>query len=212
MKLLLTSGGITNKSLARALKQMVNGPIRTAFIPTAANVEDGEKDWLINDLNNFQKMGRVDIVDISAMPKSIWLPRLKKSNVIAVGGGNTTHLMKCINSSGLKKELPSLLKNRVYVGISAGSCVMSNTLQASSEYLYGDESKNPPRGLGLIKFNVRPHLNSSYFPKVNVKNLENVAPKLDGDLYAIDDQTGVLVHGSKITVVSEGKWKKFSKK
>lgn len=211
MKLLLTSAGISNKSLANALKKLVKRPIRIAFIPTAANAEDGEKNWLIKDFVNCQKLGTVDIVDISAVPKNIWLPRLKKANVIVVGGGNTSYLMKCVVSSGFKDMLQSLLKTRVYVGISAGSIVMCKTLQAASEFLYGDEKKTPPKGLGFVGFHIRPHLNSSEFPKVNDRYLKKAAEKLDGKLYAIDDNTGVLVDSNKVDVISEGVWKIYRK-
>ena len=120
MKLMLTSAGVTNKSLENALKQLVKGKIKMAFIPTAANIEEGDKDWLITDLNNCRKLGEVDIVDISALEKDVWLSRLEKANVIFVGGGNTVYLMVCVLKSGLDKELKELLKTRVYVGISAG--------------------------------------------------------------------------------------------
>ncbi len=211
MKLLLTSAGIINASLDRALKKLVKGNVKIAFIPTTANVEDGEKDWLIKDLNDCKRLGSVDIVDISAVPKSIWLPRLKRSNVIVVGGGNTAYLMNCIISSGLKDEIQGLLRSRVYVGISAGSIVMSKTIQASSEFLYGDEVRQAPKGLGIIDFNIRPHLYSRHFPKVNDKNLKKVMGKVEGDIYAIDDDSGVLVVGNKIKIVSEGKWKIYRK-
>jgi len=209
MKLFLTSAGITNDSLAKALKKLVKGKIRIAFIPTASNVEGGAKDWLIKDYNQCEKLGSVDIVDISALDKKVWLPRLKKANVIVVGGGNTTHLLKWIIKSKLKKNLPSLLKNRVYVGISAGSIVLSRKIQTSSEFLYGDETKKAPLGLGYIPFNVRPHLNSPFFPKVRDKNLKELSKKVEGDLYALDDHSGILYTGSQIRVISEGKWKKY---
>lgn len=207
MKLLLTSNGISNASLGNALKKLVKGPIKIVFIPTAANIVDEEKDWLINDFNNCKKLGTVDIVDISAVPKTVWLPRLKKANVIVVGGGDSSYLMKCIISSGLKDEVSMLLKNRVYVGISAGSMIMSKTLQASSEFIYGDEKKKPPKGLGLVDFNIRPHLNSLKFPKVRDRNLKKITKRLQGNTYALDDNSGILIEGNKIEVVSEGKWK-----
>ena len=50
MKLLLTSGGITNKSIADALFDLVGKkPEDTSlvFIPTASNVEKGDKGWLL---------------------------------------------------------------------------------------------------------------------------------------------------------------------
>lgn len=213
MKLMLTSAGITNKSLEEALMRLAGDDIHIAFIPTAANVEEGDKDWLIKDFVNCRKLGTVDIVDISALEKKVWLPRLKKANVIFVGGGNTAYLMQCVKSSGFDLELPALLKTRVYVGISAGSLILSDTIQTSSEYLfrlYDDEIENAPSGLGLVHFDVRPHLNSVYFPKVNEKSLDAVFKKLNCDLYALDDNSAVVVDGEKIEVVSEGKWKKYS--
>jgi hypothetical protein len=35
MKLLLTSAGIANKTIAKALRKLVNGKITIAFIPTS---------------------------------------------------------------------------------------------------------------------------------------------------------------------------------
>lgn len=69
MRLLLTSGGLTNKSIIKAFEGLVGVPkkeIRIAFVPTAANVEEGDKGWLIDDLYRLksQKYGGVDIVDI----------------------------------------------------------------------------------------------------------------------------------------------------
>ena len=45
--------------------------IKIAFIPTAANVEEGDKGWLIDDYSNLKKQNyeSIDIVDISAVSK-----------------------------------------------------------------------------------------------------------------------------------------------
>ncbi|NTU73100.1 hypothetical protein HGB07_02910 [Candidatus Roizmanbacteria bacterium] len=46
MKLLLTSGGIMNGSMIAALKELAQRPLSElylAFIPTAANLEAGDK-------------------------------------------------------------------------------------------------------------------------------------------------------------------------
>ena len=213
---MLTSAGIRNESLRNTLKKLVGDvKIKIAFIPTAANVEEGDKDWLINDLVNCKKFGEVDIVDISALPKDKWLPRLEWANVIFVGGGNTTYLMECVRKFGLADEIENLLKTRVYVGISAGSLILSDSIQASSEYLfkvYGDEVRDPPRGLGLVNFHVRPHFGSAHFPKLTKENLEKVFEDSDLDAYVLDDESGVVWIDGKVEVVSEGKWIKFDGK
>jgi dipeptidase E len=213
MKILLTSAGISNKSIENALRKLVKGKIRIAFIPTAATEnEDGEEeDWLMQNIAECKKLGDVDVADISKQSKEQWLPKLEEANVILVGGGDTTYLMNWILKSGLAKELPRLLKKRVYVGISAGSMVVSKDIQGKTEHLYGDEIKNPPKGLEYIDFQIRPHLNSPYFPKVRDKNLKELSKKLSGDLYALDDDSAVLYNDGKIEVISEGKWIKYSK-
>lgn len=76
MKLLLTSGGITNKSIADALFSLTGkNPEDTTvvFIPTAANVEKGDKGWFINDLLNLNKLNfkSMEITDISAVDEKI---------------------------------------------------------------------------------------------------------------------------------------------
>ena len=86
----------------------------------------------------------------------------------------------------------------------------SKTLRASSDYIYG--SKVAPKGLELIAFNIRPHFNSPRFPKVRDRILKKVVKKLSGDVYALDDESGVLVNGNKIKVISEGTWKLYTNK
>jgi len=217
MKLLLTSGGFTNKSIIKALKDLVGDGFankKLAFIPTAANVEEGGKDWLIKDYANCAKLGfsEVDIVDISALSVDVWKPRLENVDVIVAGGGNTFHLMHWFKKSGLDKLLPELLKTKVYVGISAGSCVTCPSIYNAVQNLFGEKyNLKIKEGLGLVNFQFIPHLNSTYFPKIRIKYLEAAAKKLKEPIYAADDNTAVKVVKNKIEVVSEGEWKKFNK-
>ena len=130
MKLLLTSSGITNQSIADALFSLTEKkPEDTTlvFIPTAANVEAGDKSWLINDLLNLKKLNfkSIEITDISAVDEKIWKPSLEGADVLFFEGGNTYHLMNWVEKSGLKNELSEFLKDRVYVGLSAGSMIVS---------------------------------------------------------------------------------------
>jgi len=210
MKLLLTSAGLSNQTLVNAFNKLVDIPsekIHIAFIPTAANVEVGDKDWLINDYANLKKQNYiVDIVDISALPKKIWLPRIKDANVIFVGGGNTFHLMYWFEKSGLKELLPELIKTRVYAGISAGSCITGPTIYNSVQNLFGEKYElKIKKGLNLVNIQIIPHLNSDYFPKIREENLEIASKNLTEPVYAIDDDSAVIVDGDKIEIVSEGK-------
>ena len=216
MKLLLTSSGLTNKTICKTLEKLVGKPAKKSkivYIPTAANVEDGVKDWLINDLYNLQSQGyAIDIVDISAVDKGIWLPRIKTADVILFGGGNTFFLMSWIKKSGLDKLLPDLLKTRIYMGISAGSMVATKNLRMSTSQKSYAEKVFPlkgDKGLGFVDFHIRPHLNSVHFPKLRAKFIKEIAKDIPEPVYAIDDDTAIVVDGKKVSVVSEGEWFKF---
>jgi dipeptidase E len=218
MKFLLTSGGITNKSMSDALLELAGRPfseLNLAFIPTASTVESGDKDWLIDDLVVCKNLGfkAIDIVDISAIPKELWFPRLQGADILFFEGGNTFHLMYWIEKSGLKELLPEMLKTKVFVGVSAGSMVACKSLDMStSERLYseniGEHKKD--EGLGFVDFLIRPHLNSPYFPNVNLKNLEELSKEFSDTFYAIDDNTAIKVVDGKMEIISEGVWKKFN--
>ena len=218
MKLLLTSCGNANKSIEKALLELLGKSFKKAnliFVPTAANVNEGDKSWLLNDMNNFKKLGfaSFDIIDISSVPRYIWLKSFKKADVLVFGGGDTYYLSKWIKKSGLLEILPKLLKTRVYVGISAGSMVTARNISlATAGILYYEKYgklKNKS-GLGLVDFELRPHLNSNWFPKVRLPYLRKLAEKVPYSFYAIDDDTAIRVVDNKISIISEVEWKKFN--
>jgi len=214
MKLLLTSAGITNKSISEAFFKLVNKkPEDTAlaFIPTAANIEDGDKDWFINDLLNLKKQNlkSIDIVDISALEKDNWLPRLRKADVLFFEGGNTYHLMRWLNKSGLTELLPEMLKDKVYVGLSAGSMVTGKDLALKiSQTVYGEDLDETEelKALSYVDFYFLPHLNSEWFPKVNEDEIKKVASNMKEKIYALDDDSALVVENGKVEIVSEGKY------
>lgn len=182
------------------------------FIPTAANIGAGDKEWLINDLYNCNclDLKKIDIVDISAIEKKFWLPRIEAADILFFGGGNTNHLMFWLEKSGLKEVLPELLKTRVYAGISAGSIVATPSLALSSEdkkvYYEKVFGYKVEKSLDFVDFHIRPHFNSPYFPHANDEYIKEVAKKIGEPIYAIDDQSAIKVVDGKIEVVSEGKY------
>jgi len=220
MKLLLTSGGLTNKTIADALLELVGKPaneIKLAFIPTAANVATVDMSWFIDNLWQIkqQKFKYIDIVDISALLIENWQPRLEAADILFFSGGNTSHLMRWLEESGLKKMLPELLKTRVYVGVSAGSIVTGPTLdtanaEKASRYKkqFGYETNT---GLRFVDFCVRPHLNSASSPHSRKEFLEEISKKIPQTIYGIDDQMALKVVDGKVEIVGEGEYLVFNK-
>ena len=221
MKLLLTSGGITNQSMRDELFALAGksaSELSIAFIPTAANVETEDKTWLVKDFVAFEslQLKLFDIVDIAALSRDLWQSRLEAVDVLVFGGGHTSYLMQKIRQSGLADILPKLLESRVYVGISAGSMVTAPTLlpPGAQLFFYPDETgkHNEEKGLGFVDFCVRPHLNSPHFPKVINENLEQLAKEFPEPIYAIDDQTAISFVNGDIKIITEGEYKVYNQR
>lgn len=220
MKLLLTSEGFTNKKIIGALRDLVEKPfgeVSLAFIPTAANVDESDKSWLVDDYRECLNLGLkfFDIVDISALDNKIWEPRLRVADILVFGGGNTFHLIYWIRKSGLYELLAELLATKIYVGISAGSMVTSSEILLSqSKRLYYEDLKGnqDDEGLGYVDFQFRPHLNSPNFPNVNEGVLQELAKEIDKPIYALDDNMALKVVDGKVDVVGEGKYLLFNAK
>lgn len=207
-RLLLTSGGIRNKSITGSLRSMLDRPFFEAtvcFITTASVAEPGNHDWFINDLNRVYALGwrSFDILDLSGIPNKLILARLGQADVIYVEGGNTYHLMKSIIEKALERDFLQLLEEKVYVGVSAGSMIFSKDAVKRLVELYGDNDAiftlNDKRlfsPFNLFDWFLLPHANNGVFPQPS-----------GFPIYAIDDQTAISIVGTNVEVISEGDWK-----
>jgi len=222
MKLLLTSNGLSNNSIANAFADLVGKkPVDTkvAFIPTAANHERGDKSWLINDMHRISSRGYVvDVVEIASLEPEVIKGILEDSDVIFIGGGNTFYLSYWMQKSGIFDLMPALLKTRVYGGISAGSIIAgaqivpSSVLDRIQEFRDDDYYEKEVKGeaaaesLKLVDIVFRSHLNSDTFPRIRREFLEKIVDKMPAPLYALDDESALKIIDGKIEVVSEGEW------
>jgi len=231
MRLLLTSAGVTNESIRRALVDLLGKPIsecKAAYIPTAIYASPGGPAYVWQGLQQMAELGwaEIAVLELTALPSVLeehWVPNLEAADVVIVNGGNTCYLSYWFFESGLAKRLPKLLKNKVYFGVSAGSAMVTHSLNIDRSVLrksgvyYDDEyDEAAPPGAGsnktlkLVPFLVRPHLNADYFPVATLELFSKAAAKVKVPLYAIDDQTAIKVVDDRVEVVSEGQWKLFN--
>lgn len=221
MEFLLTSGGISNKSIHDALVGMLGKPISDSnalCIPTAMYghpwVGPGVKAWEFISGNSEDHMvglgwKSVGVLELTALPsigEDRWVPLVQKTDVLLVAGGDALYLCHWMRQSGLADLLPSL--HTVYVGLSAGSMVMAPNI---GEFFVG---WTPPTGgdeaLGLVDFAIFPHLDHEMLPENTMSAAERWAAGMQGPAYAIDDQTAIKVTDGAVEVVTEGHWKLYS--
>ncbi len=95
-----------------------------------------------------------------------------------------------MQQSGLTDLLPSLLRKTVYVGLSAGSMVMTRFGTTYGNHILPAESD---KSLGLVDFAIHPHLDYEWFPGNSLANVAKLAATIPVPSYAIDDHTAIKV-------------------
>ncbi|HEY4287471.1 MAG TPA: Type 1 glutamine amidotransferase-like domain-containing protein [Puia sp.] len=222
MRLLLTSAGISNTSIRNALVDLLGKPIAEAsalFIPTAIYALPGGGDIarrvICGSLGDpfcelgWKSLGVLELTALPSIKQEIWVPLLRETDALLVGGGDCQYLCYWMRQSGLADLLPSLLRKTVYVGLSAGSMIMTRFGTTYGNHTLPAESD---KSLGFFEFALHPHLDYPAFPENSMANLEKLAATLSVPSYAIDDQSAIKVNDGAVEVVSEGHWRLFPPK
>jgi dipeptidase E len=219
MKLLLTSAGISNKLIHQALVDLLEKPVSEAsalFIPTAVyaitNGADLSRGVICGSIGDpfcdlgWKTLGVLELTALSSLKKELWIPKLERTDALLVGGGDCQYLCYWMQQSGLADLLPTLLHKTVYVGLSAGSMIMTRYGTTYGNHTVPEETD---MSLGFVDFAIHPHLDHEWFPANSLSNLERLASTLSVPSYAIDDRTAIKVKGDEMEVISEGNWKLF---
>ncbi|MFI6564099.1 Type 1 glutamine amidotransferase-like domain-containing protein [Streptomyces sp. NPDC050534] len=219
MNLLLTASGLRNETLRGALRDMLGKPFGSAnvvYVPTASLAEPGDHSWFVEHMNRLHGLGwrQFDILELNGLPRQMVLDRLLDADVIYVEGGNHYHLARSITGNHLADGLLNALKDRVYVGVSAGSMIFSRHLTAHSADVIGDaadlhalgaRSVEPP--FGLFDWYLKPHLYSPDFPERDDAWADRITARADFPIYFIDDDTALRVTDGTVDVITEGRWR-----
>jgi dipeptidase E len=207
MKLVLCSEGFHTPNTVEACVRLVGKPqdqISIGIINEAYAVEEGDKRWVLDNLNSVASnfSGEIDIVDLLALSIEKVEERLSDKDVIFVVGGDTDYLMSVYQKTGFDMLLPKLLETKVYVGSSAGSMVVGKRINAAAyKLIYGEDSKwNIDQYVGLVDLSVMPHLDSPHFPNRKESLLEAVG-SFEGKVYGLRDDSAVVIDGENVQTI-----------
>lgn len=225
MKLLLTSSGISNPSIEDALVDLLGKPIADSsalVIPTAIypfpdgpagawRAISGRTERPFSGLG-WKSVGVLELTALPSIKEESWVPVLRETDALLVWGGHVMYLCYWMRRSGLADLLPSLSKT-VYVGVSAGSIVMTPhnpdvEFNLQSIPPGSEPAQEGDRGLGLVDFAVTVHVDREGFN--TSADVERWASRIPVPTYALDDQTALKVTEDDVEVVSEGDWKLFN--
>lgn len=219
MKLLLTSAGVKNPSIADALVELLGKPIADCHalcIPTAQYGHPGcgpDSAWRfvagrsplpMCDLG-WKSVGLLELTALPSIGEQRWVPWVREADVLLVDGGDALYLSHWMRQSGLAALVPSLT-DTVWVGLSAGSMVM--TPRIGDDFVQWSPPGGGDSALGIVDFSIFPHL--GMLPDNTMAGAEKWAAEIAGPAYAIDDETAIRVVDGSVEVVSEGDWRHFS--
>ena len=198
MKLLLTDSGVRNASILAALVDLLGKPIAEASalcIPTAGYGgpygEPGGPWQFVSGQSPSPMTGlgwkSVGVLELTALPgidRERWVSWVREADALLVNGGDPLYLCHWMRESGLADLLPSL-RDTVYVGLSAGSMVL--TPRTGREFA----DWQPPTGddslLGVVDFCIFPHLDLPDRPDKSLGEAERWAVSMGSSSHIADE-------------------------
>jgi len=245
MKFLLTSAGISNASIRAALVDLLGKPISECSalcIPTAIYTFPGGPSMAYKFITGtatsplsglgWKSLGVLELSVLSSVKTEYWTAAVQEADALLVWGGDPLFLRYWMRQSGLADLLASPGPEKVYVGLSAGSMVVTSYIgevYPTHEPPIADDIKTEvvtlmtPQGepceitfarapgLGLVDFSLFPHLDNEKMLDTSLENVAKWAARVPNRLYGIDDQTALRVVDGQVEVISEGHWKLFDK-
>ncbi|MEO7997297.1 MAG: dipeptidase PepE [Gemmatimonadaceae bacterium] len=129
---------------------------------------------------------------------------VRDAEAIAVGGGNTFHLLANVQRAGLTDELRSRVLSGVpYMGWSAGSVIACPTMQTTNDMpITEPESFN---ALGLVGFQINAHFTDAHPPGFQGETrrqrlAEFVAANPNVSVVGLPEGTWLRVHGNSVVL------------
>ena len=215
MKLLLTSGGVTNASIRGSLVELLGKPIAASSalcIPTAEyghpmctpasawRFVSGKSPSAMCDLG-WKSLGLLELTALPSIDEERWVSWIRQADVFLVDGGDAAYLCHWMRQSRFAALLPTL-SEKVWVGVSAGSMVM--TPRIGQDFVNWKSPAGDDRTLGVVDFSIYPHLDNEGMPENNLTNAQRWAADIGNPAYAIDDESAIKVVEGVAQVISEG--------
>ncbi|BCL37945.1 dipeptidase PepE [Nostoc sp. MS1] len=154
----------------------------------------------------FQKLGYVvDTIHLAENPHEL----IKNAEAIVIGGGNTFHLLHCLQ----KHNLIEVIRDKVnqgtpYIGWSAGSNVACPTIKTSNDMPIIEPINF--QALDLVPFQINPHYTDAVIPNHNGETREQRLKEflvLNPDIYVVGLQEGTMlkIADSSIKLIGDKK-------
>lgn len=204
MKAILASSGLANEEIIRNLEEMVGKPrkeINVAIINEAIKAEPGDMRWFIEELQRLSTVigGNIEFVDLQAHDLDYIWERIDLADMVFCFGGNTDYLANTFVKTGFDKLLPKVLNEKVWVGSSAGSCVLCHKESEEIQDALYKEKREADHYMNMVPIIFLPHLHG--FFKFDQAEVLRASELTDLPVYATSDDCALKVIDGEIVEI-----------
>ncbi len=193
--MLLTSDGIRSKKIEKAFCGLIpkdRSKERVIILHTVRRIE--HYFYIAYFRSFFLKNGfkNKNITTINICHDNV--KKITNSDIIFVCGGNTFYILDRIKKTGYDKIITNhIKKNKLYIGLSAGSIVIHKTIEIAGWGSEGDKNEiglKNLKGLNITNTAIFPH----YKDKLK-KEVEEFRKKVKYKVVALKDGQALLIKG-----------------
>jgi len=206
MKLVLMSAHNTDE-ITKKIEKLVGkaaDKINIAIISEAVGGDSWNvREWLIDSLINMRSafggefywcnLPSVDIKDTEEI--------IDRADIIWTLGGHVSFLKQIFDQTGFSKILPKLLESKVWVGSSAGSCVVGKKPFINPDY---DNKYEVASWLELVNLIIEPHVWMSHEHGTPYEMcIEESLKSKDTPVFALSDDSAVVVENGDVYMIGK---------
>lgn len=204
MKLILASSGLANEEIITTLEEMIGKPrknINVAIINEAIKAESGDMRWFAEELERLASIigGNLEFVDLQAHDLAYTKSRIALADMIFCFGGNTDYLATIFEKTGFADILPEILAEKVWVGSSAGSCVLCHKESEEIQSVIYKEKREANHFMDIVPIIFLPHLHG--FFKFDQPEVIRASELTDLPVYALSDNCALKIIGNNAPVI-----------
>ena len=196
LKLLLASWGLSTEPIIQTFEEMVGKPrneINLAIINEAIKGEVGDHRWFAEELQHLAKTigGNLEFIDLQSHDLDYIKKRIDANDAIYCFGGNTDYLANTFVKTGFDQLLPQILQQKVWVGSSAGSCVLCHKEPAWAQQTIYQEQPEAERFMEIVPIVFLPHLHGFFeFDRAEIVETSKLT---NLPVYAMSDKSALKI-------------------
>lgn len=164
--------------------------------------QNSDRPYYLSTIEDYLKISndiKVDYFDLSENFSDEALAKLLNYGTIYLSGGNTYVFMDSARKRNIYPILKKHLENRgLLVGASAGSIMMTPSIDLASLEDENIPNLQDPKGFGFVNFEFHPHFNNG-----DEHRLLQYVEKRNCDIYTCMDGGGIFYSNGKVRTFGE---------